>query len=197
MDKLGLKDKSRELFRRLSLASASGILRGHYSTFYTPNVVWTRDHYLGGYAQLGKVFSMLAERGLTERALAEKDSAAAIWAEIAEMSHEIETPKQERTDYLRSSSEYGMYKYAIIAAGWNIMLRAYGKESLSAEEKAEIKPYIEQYDRLWAEWRNWKDKHPKAATLYKPVYIKFMGDYKIKDVDGMDASVDEVRKMIY
>jgi hypothetical protein len=196
MDKLGIQGKDRELFRFLSLESARGILRGHYSTFYTPNVVWTRDHYLGGYPQLEKVFSMLTEQDLVERALAEKDSAAAIWGRIADMGENIGLADKETEACLHTSAAYGKYKYAIIAAGWNIMLRAHGKEKLTSEEQEKIKPYIEKYDRLWAAWRAWKKEHPEAATLYKPGYIKFMGDYKIKDVPGMDASVDKVRKMI-
>ncbi|WP_218952262.1 hypothetical protein [Amycolatopsis anabasis] len=82
--RLGLSTPDRARFRELALASAAGVLRGHYSTvFELRRLTWTRDQFLGGSDRdLADDFRRVHESGLVANVLAEKAGAVAIWERI-------------------------------------------------------------------------------------------------------------------
>lgn len=210
MDENGIKGASRMRFRKLCLLSATGVLKGHYSSvlpFKRGWVTWTRDEFLGGidslpeskiYSSEGELynaFSYYFQHGLLMKAVAEKREAVSIWKEIAALSRHISMSNKNDQTYIRVSSLYGLILYQIIAEGWNIMALGFTGDRTGIYEKSKMKDSIKKYDQYWKEFKSLKLHNPSCATLYKPYAFVFVApEYHL--TKGMGASVNKYRKLI-
>ncbi|MCF1713695.1 hypothetical protein L0U88_03505 [Flavihumibacter sp. RY-1] len=186
---LGLDRKNTEIFRRLAMLSAEGVLKGQLSQYYPAlNHWWTRDEFLGGIQQLEKDFSYIIGNGLVAKVLAEKREASAIWQQIEALARQLEMPSREQAEFIMTTATYGRVKYAIIEQAWIVMLKGMQGDRSGRYEIAAIRGAIDQYDFLWNEWNNLKAMNADCPTLYVDEY--FMGD-----VPGMGASIDKYRNL--
>jgi len=192
--KLGLTGEDAGKFRELCLLSAKGVLRGHNSLVHPVNVWWTRDQFLGGLDLLEEDFRDIIEAGQTGQVLDEKQECVEIWKRIVQLAGEINSGDPEFQSYVRISSEYGLYKYSIIQQGWIIMLKGLEGEISGQWDKESIHEAINQYDRLWHDFRKLKAENEQCATLYKPFSFVFEPPSYHGD-QGMQQSVDRYREI--
>lgn len=210
MDENGIKGASRLKFRKLCLLSATGVLKGHYSSelpFGRGWVTWMRDEFLGGidplpeseiYSSEGDLynaFSYYFQHGLLMKAFEEKREAVSIWKEIVALSRRISMSNKNDQAYVRVSSRYGLLLHQIIAEGWNIMALGFTGDRTGIYEKSKMKASIEKYDQYWKEFESLKLHNPSCATLYKPyAFVYVAPEYHLNK--GMGASVDKYRKIV-
>ncbi|SDY41279.1 hypothetical protein SAMN05216215_102649 [Saccharopolyspora shandongensis] len=196
--RLGLSAVDRDRFRWLALASAAGVLRGHYSTvFELGRTTWMRDQFLGGSDKdLTADFQHVLDAGLVDAALAEKATAAAIWSRIDRLAAQIRPPDPETREYLRVSSRYGLLLHRVIHHGWGAMLRGFAGDRTGDYDTAAIRAHIAGYDRAWSEFRRLADTSPSCASLYVPQSFGPRnpdGTYDADPDHGMRQSVDRYR----
>lgn len=180
----GLSDADAMLFRKLCLLSTKAVLRGQLTRLpATVNVWWARDHFLAA-----PDLKDFINKGLAEKALAEKAEAAGMWREMEALAKQLQFPDPALKDFVQTSVTYGRIKYAIIEQGWTILMlgaqgdtsRTYNKEQLSAA--------MAKYDSLWNEWRELKESNASCSSLYK--------DIAFDNKPGLGAAVERYRKIL-
>lgn len=146
--------------------------------------LWMRDDRLGGLDRLGGIFEKLEEAGMLDDAVAEKREAARLFGEMTGLARHVRAAEPKTTDAIRTSAEYGARLFALIAEGWDIMVRrwrAAGGAACAAVTDADVRRF-EDLARAYAEVA----RMPRAASLYKLEYWHFPGD---PPAPGMGASV--------
>lgn len=193
--KVGISEKTLPYFRRLCLLTPDAIIRGRGSLLHAVNVVWTRDHYLGGINQLKEVFDEIIEKGLVEESLYEMKLSVALWEEIKELSEKVECHDKAVEHYIRVSSQYGFLLHRIMEQGWIVMLKGYQGDKNGIYDRTSIQIALENYDKCWEEYRRLKQENTDCATLYYDKYLEWdaVDRNKINFVPGMGDSVDKYR----
>lgn len=211
MDENGIVGESRKKFRELCLLSAKAVLRGHDSAnlpFDDEWVWWMRDEFLSGISptdttsniitsegQLHQAFTQWYNKGLLQKAIAEKYEAVEIWKKIRLFSDAIVLKNKEDEHYIRTSSQYGLLLHQIIAEGWNIMALGYVGDRTGNYDKVSLASSIAKYDDYWKKYENLKQSYSDCATLYKPYAFIYIGPNYHKN-KGMDESVNLYRDLI-
>ena len=198
---IGLSDKDAQTFRQISLLSAKGILRGHYSTISGVHPTWIRDEFMGGLGfdanqkptkeasgKLNRNFYTIVEKGLTDAVINEKLEAVKIWEKIESLSKSITSGPIEIQDYIKVSSTYGRIKYEIIAHGWTVMLKGVQGDVEQNYQTLVMEKSIDSYKHLWQEFQNHKVTNKQSATLYKP-YDFDLNFESFHGENGMDKTV--------
>ena len=190
----GFKGKDIERFHRLSLLSADAIVRGRASLILPINVWWTRDQFIGGEKELRQNLKTIIEQGLTHKIILEKSQSVAIWKEIVALADKIQTGNPELRRYLQTSAKYGLLLYSIYAQGWIIMLKGYEGDMNGQYDTKSIRKAIDNYDRLWKEYKLFGETHPDCATLYEPYSFDFNKPPLYHDLkQGLNPTVDKYR----
>lgn len=171
---LRLSSEDAAKFRKLCLLSAAAVYRGIRGTRNEITPWWTRDQYMGRPPLPKDAASLPAF-------LQEKDEAVQMWRQMIDLAGSIRFPDPAVRDYVKVSCQYGLDVYRIYSDGFH--LAALGLQG----DKAQIKALIDDYDRTWASYRQWKSDHASCATLYE--------DKAFQDQPGMGAMVDEFRKV--
>ena len=190
----GFKGKDVERFHRLSLLSADAIVRGRASLVLPINVWWTRDQFIGGEKELKQNLKTIIEQDLTHKVLLEKSQSVTIWKEIVSLANKIQTGNLELRRYLQTSAEYGFLLYSIYEQGWIIMLKGYEGDMSGQYDTKSICKAIDNYDRLWKEYKLFAETHPDCATLYEPYSFDFNNPPLYHDLkQGLNPTVDKYR----
>lgn len=190
----GFKGKDVERFHRLSLLSADAIVRGRASLVLPINVWWTRDQFIGGEKELKQNLKTIIEQDLTHKVLLEKSQSVTIWKEIVSLANKIQTGNLELRRYLQTSAEYGFLLYSIYEQGWIIMLKGYEGDMSGQYDTKSICKAIDNYDRLWKEYKLFAEMHPDCATLYEPYSFDFNNPPLYHDLkQGLNPTVDKYR----
>ena len=190
----GFKGKDIERFHRLSLLSADAIVRGRASLILPINVWWTRDQFIGGEKELRQNLKTIIEQGLTHKIILEKSQSVAIWKEIVALADKIQTGNPELRRYLQTSAKYGLLLYSIYEQGWIIMLKGYEGDMNGQYDTKSIRKAIDNYDRLWKEYKLFGETHPDCATLYEPYSFDFNKPPLYHDLkQGLNPTVDKYR----
>jgi hypothetical protein len=163
---LRLADADVAILRGICLDSAAAVLRGQLTNLGAEiDPWWARDDTMSE-PRLGDFI----DKGLAEAAIAEKRQAVALWRGIAERMASVRFADPERQAFAEVSARYGLYKYAIIAAGWTAgLLVEAGARNGGTFQSARIRAAIADYDRLWSEWRALAADQPLCPTLPRPV----------------------------
>ena len=210
MDVNGMEGDSRKAFRKLCLLSAKAVIRGHDSEalpFDKSWVWWMRDEFLAGIDSVAELnsfssegclydaFKQLHEKGLLEKAIVEKYDAVKLWQQIVGLSKEIVMKDKSDQDYILVSSQYGLLLHQIIAEGWNIMAMGFSGDKSGKYESEKIAAAIKKYDDYWLKYKQFKNTHSSAATLYKPfAFVYLSPNYHLNK--GMDYSVNKYRRIV-
>lgn len=196
--KSGISEKTLPYFRRLCLLTPDAIIRGRGSFIHPVNVVWTRDHYLGGINQLKGIFNWILEKNLVEESLYEMKLGVSIWKEIVELADKVECKDKATEQYIKTSSLYGYWLHKIMEQGWIIMLKGYQGDQTGVYDRISIRLALEEYDKCWEYYRKLKEENPDCATLYYNQYVRFQingRNNRIDLIDGMGATVDKYRNL--
>lgn len=177
---LALAGQDLARFRTLNLLSASAVLRGQCSLLGPVDLWWARDDYMAA-----PNLQYFVANNLVAAALAEKAEAVAQWKRIETLAREIHFPDSATQEFVQTSSTYGRIKYAIFEQAWTILLLRKQGDATKQYDREQISKAIDEYDRLWGEWRQLKADHPDCATLSKDV--AFPGR------PGMGAAVNSLR----
>lgn len=199
MDSAGLRGAGRDRFRRLALASATGVLHGHYSTlFQLSSLTWTRDQFLGGSdKELGGDFATIYAKGLVDAVIAEKAGAVATWQQVADLAQQITLPDPAAQQYLRVSSQYGLLLYSVIYHGWAVMLKGYQGDRTGQYDTAAIRQHLAAYDQAWAAYQDLA-RQPFCPTLYDPYSDGAQDSHGLYHADlshGLKPTVDHYRAL--
>ncbi|WP_185153821.1 hypothetical protein [Dysgonomonas sp. 520] len=196
--KQGISEESLPYFRKLCLLTPDAIIRGRGSLIHDVEVTWTRDHYLGGIERNQKVFDEIVDKNIVSESLYEMKTATAIWKDIVNLSRKVECSDKMTEEYIRISSQYGYLLHAIMEQGWAVILKGYYGDKTGEYDLISMKIAIEEYDRLWSEYKSLKDNYPQCASLYFDQYLEWDANdkHKIILIDGMGASVDKYRKLM-
>ena len=159
-------------------------MRGQLSPKGRVNVWWAEGRLFGT-----PDLSQFVKRNLVEEVLAEKAEAVRMWKRIEELARQIHFANKATQEYAEVSCTYGRIKYAIIEQAWTILLYGAMGDASKKYDKQRLADAIAKYDRLWAEWRQLKAKHPCCATLYKDTHSPWSGS------PGIGQTVDRYRKV--
>jgi hypothetical protein len=171
-------------FHELNLLSAQAVLRGQLTTLGAPvDVWWARDYFFEAVDLSGFV-----QRGLVEKALAEKAEAVALWRRIEKLAGEIHFADDATRDFVVTSAAYGRIKYSIVEQAWTILFAGRAGDASGRYEVPRLRAAIARYDELWAEWRTLEKEHPSCATIYK--------DVGFEGRPGIGAAVNRYRQII-
>lgn len=191
---LGVKSGSQPEFRRLCLLAEEALWLGRSIPAYARlrkfqdvdcALLWMRDDRLGGLNQLEEIFSQLQTAGLLDEALGEKQRAAALYAQMPGIGNQVFFDNAATTQFVQTSCEYAARLFALIACGWELMIRRW--RSGKGIPTAPVTPAdLAHYQALLASYRDLPNTHPQCATLYQPVYWSWPGT---PPAPGMDASV--------
>jgi hypothetical protein len=197
-EKLGLSRIDQDRFHEICLLSAAGALRGRCSYFAKNNVWWTRDDVMGGIDQQASVmFDNVIKEGVTEKMIAEKVEAVAIWRRIEALSRELEISDPALREFVVTSCTYGRIKYEIFEKGWTVMLLGTLGDHTGNYDRDRTHKAITDYDRLWQEWRALKESSPSCATLYHKNYCRYIRGLRMEYSDnGLDSSVNKYRNIV-
>lgn len=178
---LGLNDTSASVLRDVCIKSARAVLRGQLSNLGAEmDVWWARDDTLSA-----PPISDFLSKGLTEAAIAEKETAVTMWREIAAAMPTVRFATPGRQAFAEASAQYGLYRHAIIAEGWTAVLLAAEGRLGGASQTDRIREAIARYDELWAAWRDLKANNPMCSSLPKPLARG--------DEPGLGAAIDALR----
>jgi hypothetical protein len=184
MDSIGLEGHDRRRFRELCLLSEKAVLRGQLTCLGAYVYEWwARDHFLAA-PDLGDFI----KKNLVDQAIAEKSQAVEMWRQIESLGHAIHFHDAQTQEYVRVSCTYGRIKYAIIAAGWTILLNGQKLDKGLAADTTQMREAIKLYDHLWEEWRSLEASSPLCPSLYRDV--AFGGG------PGLGAAVAKYRAMV-
>jgi len=197
-DKLGLSEIDQDRFYQICLLSSAGTLRGRCSYFARNNVWWTRDDVMGGIDQQARgMFDNVIKEGVTEKMIAEKAEAVAIWRQIEALSRQLEISDPKMKEFVVTSCSYGRIKFEIFEKGWTVMLLGTLGDKTGNYDRGRIAKAIADYDQLWKEWKALKDSSPSCATLYHNNYCRYIRGRRMEHSDnGMDSSINKYRKII-
>jgi hypothetical protein len=155
--RLGLSAKDAIKFRKLAILSEKAVLRGRRSLAYPTALyrIWTRDEYVS--------FPRIPQHADTIAVvLKEKDEAIKMWNEIVKLAKQIKFKDKTTTNFVVSSSLYGLEIHRIYRS---IIYLAAIKAGLINDSS--IKNYIAQYDNAWQNLYLLSDKYPDVcASLY-------------------------------
>lgn len=197
-DKLGLMGADQDRFYQICVLSAAGALRGHCSYFAKNAVWWTRDDVMGGInEQEPGMFDQVIQDGVTEKMIAEKAEAVAIWHQIKALSQQLEIPDPVMKEFVQTSCTYGCIEFEIFEKGWTIMLLGTLGDKTGNYDRDRIAKAIADYDRLWKEWRALKEASPSCATLYHSNYCRYIRGVRMEYSDtGLDSSINKYRNLL-
>jgi len=175
-ERLHLKGKDVEAFRKLCLLSAEAVVRGRNSTYGDMNPWWTRDQGIG--------WPRYAKKNLNlKRNLKQKDESVAKWKEIVALAESITWADEKTKNYAIASSYYGLYLYEIYRT---IIYIDYAKKQ---KNKDEMRKWIHEYDRAWAAYEKLPEQYPQLATLYSKIY-------NLHITNNADEEIEKLRKML-
>lgn len=190
----GFKGKDVERFHRLALLSADAIVRGRASLLLPINVWWTRDQFIGGEKELKRDLRTIIEQGLASKVILEKSQSVTIWKEIVSLANKIKTGSPELRRYLQTSATYGFLLYSIYEQGWIVMLKGYEGDINGQYDTKSIRKAIDNYDRLWKEYKLFAETHLDCATLYEPYSFAFSKPPLYRDLkQGLNPTIDKYR----
>lgn len=199
MDQEGILGSSRIAFRKLCLLSAGAVLRGHESAslpYEGKWVWWMRDEFLSGTDEgpLADQFKVYYDKGLLEKAVAEKFQSVELWKQIVALSAQVSLPAKDDQKYIGVSSRYGLLLHQVIAAGWKVMALGYTGDRTGKYDKLALRAAIAGYDLAWKNYEALKKAEPSCATLYKPFGFVYQAP-SYYGVTGMGPSVDRYRRL--
>ena len=106
-----------------------------------------------------------------------------MWKEIERLAREIHLPNQVDQEFMEVSSNYGRIKFQIIEQIWKMQLLAAQSEiNKSALDTGAMKKCINEYDRLWTEWRKLNSDYACCPTLYRDDVQKYCAFPPFKEV---------------
>jgi hypothetical protein len=197
-DKLGLRGVDQDRFYQICVLSAAGALRGRCSYYAKNNVWWTRDDVMGGIDEQARgMFDEVIQEGVTEKMIAEKAEAVAIWRQIEALSRQLEIPDPAIKEFVQTSCAYGRIVFAIFEKGWTVMLLGTLGDQTGKYDRDRMAQAIADYDRLWEEWRVLEKSSPSCASLYHNNYCRYIRGLRMEHADtGMGSSINTYRKIV-
>ncbi len=198
-EELGLDEAGTAAFRKLCLTANEAVLKGRYCTAHfavskggwPPTGLWMRDENFGGWSELGWVFDHLFERNTLDAAVAEKQEAVALWKDVVALAQKVTLKKAADSAFLRTSAEYGLRTYTIVALGWEILAAGYKKKKGLAVDADRVRELGRQYAAAWESYRKLPEERADCATLYRGTYWNWPGKPPVPGLDSAVAGVLE------
>ena len=193
-EQIGFKGPDTERFRKLCLLSAQAVLKSHYcfdgdKTDFS-YLFWTRDDFIGGTKRLANVFARLYEHDNIDKAIAEKAQAVDIYRTMEHLVETLDIQDSELVEFIETSVTYGRIYSSILHQGWIIMLLGYKQQRSNCYDKQTMQRAINEYDKLWEQFRSLEKHNPHCATIYKGSYWHWPGS---EAAPGIDETVDKYR----
>ena len=190
---MGVLPESIAALRDLALLTPKAILRGKSATRAETrsglSVIWTRDQFLGGLGHLEGYIKKRIADGNMESVLADRRESVKMWEEIVCLAGRVNCRDRRDSDYILTSSIYGLRLYRMIEAGWDVMATGLG-----GRDAARLAEGVRRYDRAKAEYAALPKERPDCATLYVDDSVRI--DVKkaaANPVPGLGAAVDRFR----
>jgi len=193
-DIMGLDVVSSVHFRQSCILASQAILLGRYCEDYDeqwkeaviPTELWMRDDRLGGMDQLRPVFEYLDKRGTTESAIEEKRQSAELWRQSLNEFDQINFENEELSGPIRTSFQYAIYLFEIIATGWELLSIDFAASIGKQIDRDRLIDLKVSYERTWRLYRDLRDSSPGCATLFNGEFWNWPGR---PPLPGLDASV--------
>jgi hypothetical protein len=185
-DHLKLDPEATRRFRELCLLATSATYRGQQSFHFSIRPFWCRDDFLAA-PNLQEVVA----KTITREVFEEKGGAVADWKRIETLARTIRLPVAADQEFLEVSATYGRIKFALIEQIWKMQILAAEEERDGKLDAARMQAAINEYERLWKEWRQLRQDHPSCPTLYKEEKSGAWGA-----PPGMDETLREYRSKL-
>jgi hypothetical protein len=182
-DVLKLDDAQTRIFRELCRLATSATFHGQQSSHLTIRPFWCRDDYLAA-VNLEDVVA----KNISREVLDEKANAVADWKQVETMARKLHLPNRADQEFLEVSATYGRIKMALIEQIWRMQILAAEKKRDGKLDADRLRQALDEYDRLWKEWRQLKQDHACCPTLYKEQKSGSWGA-----PPGMDEAIREYR----
>lgn len=174
MSQKNISGKNTDLFRQISLLSIEGVRKGHCNSYVGNKVWWTRDQYFT-VSQNNEIIKDIIENNYTDKIIAEKNEAVAIWLQIEALSKQLDIQDKELEDAIIVSCTYGRIKYQLIKQIWRMMIDYAMICKGKTIPESDVKHSIDTYNNIWNEWRNLYKQNDNCATIYTD--LAFMDKY--------------------
>lgn len=176
--RFGVGGENLKKLRDLCLLSASAVMHGQTTVHATIRDWWCRDEYFSAID-----LKPVVKADKSREVLDEKVDAVRMWKEIERLAREIHLPNQVDQEFMEVSSNYGRIKFQIIEQIWKMQLLAAQSEiNKSALDTGAMKKCINEYDRLWTEWRKLNSDYACCPTLYRDDVQKYCAFPPFKEV---------------
>ncbi len=191
---LGVDAMQTERLRQIALLSTKAVLRGQltalpssYSNPIKIDLWWARDDKLEN-----PDLRDFIRRNIVEQSIAEKNESVRMWRQIVALSDQTWLGSPNDTAFMRSSCQYGLMKYSIIAVGWTAILLAQESEVKGGSLDPRVATCIRRWDTLWKQWHAMAAADPLMSTLVRPQGF----DLEFKYKPGLGAAIDALRLRI-
>lgn len=161
--KLGLTGWNADIFRQISILSIEAVRKGQCNSYTINDKWWARDEFFSVARNMETVTSIL-KNNLSNKVLAEKSEATAMWRQIEALSNQLELKDSITHEAIRVSCTYGRIKYELIEQMWVLMIE--DAKLTDQQNIVTIRKSLSRYDELWSEWRKLKESSTQCATLY-------------------------------
>ncbi len=196
---LGVEKSSQADFKQLLKLSDEAVLKGQSTNLDLPfNVWWSRDQYFSASQSLAAFFTAAIEENKASEVIAEKDYAVSLWEQIVELAKNIQMKDPLTEEYVRISSEYGLYKHDIIRQIFILGLNEKQYELTGKLNIEQTRAAIKKYDELWIEWQELEDNNPICASIYQPngFALTLETGAHGNPQTGIGTTVDKLRKIV-
>lgn len=143
------------------------------------------------------MFDNVIKEGATEKMIAEKAEAVAIWRQIEALSRQLDVSNPDMKEFLITSCTYGRIKFEIFEKGWTVMLLGTLGDKTGEYDRDRIARAIADYDRLWEQWRSLEKSSPSCATIYHNNYCRYIRGLRMEYAEtGLDSAINQYRKIV-
>jgi hypothetical protein len=157
---LGLTGNDVASFRQIALLSADAQLREKECTHGGIDVWWYRDD---NFDKTPPINQRSYHDALFRT---EKTDAVNLWAQIVNYANTLQTTNTDLKNAMVVTAKYGSIKAEIVEKAVNILTNGEDGDSTGVYNWTVIKPLIDRYDQLWADWNTLKNTVPECATLF-------------------------------
>jgi len=184
-----IKGRQADMLRQIALLSIEAVRKGHCNSYTINQMWWARDEFFS-VADNKEVINSIISNNLTDKVIAEKSEATAMWKQMEAISRQMTIADTALQNAIMVSCTYGRIKFELIEQMWKLMLANEDKEIRQSAANLKIKAIIQRYDELWNEWKALKKSSPHCATLYTDLRFRNQYEGSISELVNSMSSVN-------
>lgn len=208
---MGIEKGDANLIREISLLSAKAVVRGQYSIDVAPKlynnqikfstssrayciedgieIIWTRDHFIGGPNEVKASLKTLTEMQLYTPFLKEKRRGVLLWEKIVEKALQLNLNyNPELKELINVTCNYGLIKFIILELAWEFFIFDH---SMKNKIETEIDPKLlsEKYQAAKQALSQLKKDSAICPGIYSMDYCEYIPQKGMKKAPGLDEFV--------